>query len=235
MTDAGVDFAWIRRGTREVAQGTVERLLVQVPLVRPGEDLRSLVRQHLLPGVRQGDIAFISEKVVSITQGRAVGMWQVRPRAMARLISRFVHTTIHGRGIGQPVVMEMAMREVGAPRIVLAALVGGLTRTFGRSGDFYRIAGRRVAAIDGPNRYTVKPFGYYVILAPDKPDRVAAELGRLLGVGVAIVDCNDLGSEVLGASDGVDRELVREALRDNPMGQGAQRTPMGVLRTVTEG
>jgi len=53
----------------------------------------------------------------------------------------------------------------------------------------------------------------------------------MLGVGVAIVDCNDLGSEVLGASEGVEREFVREALRDNPMGQRDQRTPMGLLRT----
>ena len=95
-----------------------------------------------------------------------------------------------------------------------------------------RIAGRRVAAIDGPNRYTVKPFGYYVILDPEKPDDVAKDLSRLLGVGVAVVDCNDLGSEVLGASEGVDREFVREALRDNPMGQSDQRTPMGVIRGV---
>ncbi len=103
----------------------------------------------------------------------------------------------------------MAVREVGAPRIDLAAMIGGLTRTFGRGGDFYRIAGRRVAAIDGPNRYTVKPFGYYVILAPERPDGVATDLSRLLGVG--IVGCNDLGSEVLGASEGVNREFVRAA------------------------
>ena len=75
----------------------------------------------------------------------------------------------------QSVVMEMAMREVGVPRILFAAIVGGLTRSFGRSGDFYRLAGRRVAAIDGPNRYTIKPFGYYVVLAPAEPDVVAKE------------------------------------------------------------
>ena len=229
---AGAESEWIDGGTIEVGQHTVRRLLVRIPLVRSGQDIQAIARQYLLPGVRQGDIAFVSEKVVSITQGRAVGMWQVRPRTLARLISHFVHTTRHGMGIGQPVVMEMAMREVGAPRIVFAALIGGLTRAFGRGGDFYRIAGRRVAAIDGPNRYTVKPFGYYVILAPERPNGVATDLSRLLGVGVGIVDCNDLGSEVLGASEGVDREFVRAALRDNPMGQRDQRTPMGVIRAV---
>ena len=124
------------------------------------------------------------------------------------------------------------MREVGVPRILFAAIIGGLPRSLGRSGDFYRLAGRRVAAIDGPNRYTIKPFGYYVVLAPAEPDVVAKELSRMLGVGVAVVDCNDLGSEVLGASDGVDREFVRQALRGNPMGQGHQRTPMGVIRAA---
>ena len=128
----------------------------------------------------------------------------------------------------------MAVREVVAPRIVPAAMIGGLTRTFGRSGDFYRIAGRRVAAIDGPNRYTVKPFGYYVILAPERPDGVATDLSRLLGVGVGVVGCNDLGFEVLGASEGVDREFLRTALRDSPMGQRDQRRPMCPLRTAGE-
>ena len=232
MAQTRSDGEWIEGGSIDVASAAVGRLLVQVPLVRTGQDLRPVVRTYLLPGVRQGDIAFISEKVVSISQGRAVGMWQVTPRPLARLISHFVHTTRHGLGIGQPVVMEMAMREVGAPRIVFAALIGGLTRTLGRGGDFYRIAGRRVAAIDGPNRYTVKPFGYYVILAPERPDEVAQDFSRMLDVGVAIVDCNDLGSEVLGASEGADREFVRAALRDNPMGQRDQRTPMGVIRAA---
>jgi hypothetical protein len=117
-------------------------------------------------------------------------------------------------------------------RIVVAAIIGGMTRAIGRSGDFYRIAGRKVAAIDGPNRHTVRPYGYYVILAPEEPDKVAEEISGILGVPAAVVDCNDLGSEVLGASSGVDVPFVRRALRGNPMGQGHQRTPMGVIRAV---
>ena len=230
VTDVGAEIAWVQGGRVEVAGKSVDRLLARVPLVRSSQDLSAVVARHLRPGVRAGDVAFISEKVVAISQGRAISIWKIAPRPLARLIAGFVHTTAHGMGIGQPVVMEMAMREAGAPRIVLAALVGGLTRAFGRSGDFYRIAGRKVAAIDGPNRYTVPPFGHYVVLAPERPDGVARDLSRLLGIGVAIVDCNDLGSEVLGASEGVDREFIRAALRDNPMGQRDQRTPMGLLR-----
>lgn len=219
-------------GIVQVGKQKVERLLVQVPLVRPGQELSPLLATHMRPHVQAGDIVFISEKVVSITQGRVIGMWQVTPRPFANFLARFVRRTPHGMGLRQPVVMEMAIREVGVGRIMLAALIGGLTRTLGRSGDFYRVAGRRVAAIDGPNRHTVRPYGYYVILAPDDPAKVATEIAALLGVPATVVDCNDLGSEVLGASEGVRLEFVRQALKGNPMGQGHQRTPMGVLRVV---
>ncbi len=224
--------AWISGGALTVGQVKVERLLVRVPLVRPGQDLRPILEAHLKTRVVPGDIAFISEKVVSITQGRVVGMWQITPRPLANFLARFVRKTPHGMGVRQPVVMEMAIREAGVARIVVAAIIGGMTRAIGRSGDFYRIAGRKVAAIDGPNRHTVRPYGYYVILAPEEPDKVAEEIAGILGVAAAVVDCNDLGSEVLGASSGVDVAFVRRALRGNPMGQGHQRTPMGVLRVA---
>lgn len=224
--------ALIEAGEAQVGTRHVKRLLRRVHLVRPGEDLVQIVLTELHPYLQAGDIAFISEKVVSITQGRVVGMWQITPRPLANFLSRFVRRTSYGLGLRQPVVMEMALREAGVARILMAALVGGITRTFGRSGDFYRVAGRRVAAIDGPNRHTVRPYGYYVILAPDDPQQVARELAKVLGTGVAVVDCNDLGSEVLGASEGVDIQFVRRALRGNPMGQGRQRTPMGVLRVM---
>ncbi len=228
----GAEHGWVWGGKLKAGKVDVERLLVQVPLVRPGQELRPILEAHLKTKVRPGDIAFISEKVVAITQGRVVGMWQITPRPLANFLSRFVRKTPHGMGVRQPVVMEMAMREAGPARIVVAAVVGGLTRAIGRSGDFYRIAGRKVAAIDGPNRHTVRPYGYYVILAPEEPEKVAEEIAGILGVPAAVVDCNDLGSEVLGASSGVDIAFVRNALHGNPMGQGHQRTPMGVLRVA---
>jgi hypothetical protein len=48
---------------------------------------------------------------------------------------------------------------------------------------------------------------------------------------VAIVDVNDIGgSWVLGASNGIERNWVEAALKDNPLGQGTECTPMGLLR-----
>lgn len=75
---------------------------------------------------------------------------------MARWLSRFVTRTPAGIGIGSPVTMELALREVGIARILLAA-AAACTRPLGIRELFYRIAGRKVAAIDGPTPYTLPP------------------------------------------------------------------------------
>jgi hypothetical protein len=207
-----------------------EVVLVRTHVIQPREDLAAVVRRYLGPVVRPGDVAFISEKVVAVTQGRFVWAADIQPGALARFLCRYVSRNPAGMGVRRPVVMEMAIREVGWPRILLAAVAGALARPFGRRGVFYRVAGRRVAAIDGPNPHTIRPYRYAVVLMPLQPERVARRLARVLGVPVAIVDANDLGVEVLGRSPGVDERLVIALLRTNPMGQASQQTPMGLIR-----
>ncbi len=206
------------------------RYPVRTHVVQPGEDIVEVVRRYALPHIQPGDVLAISEKVVAICQRRAFPVDELHPRPLARWLSRFVTKTPHGIGIGSPVTMELALREAGVWRILLAAAVSAITKPLGIRGVFYRIAGRSVAAIDGPTPYTLPPYNRYASLAPKHPNRVAQQIADELGVPVAIVDANDLGVEVLGASAGVDRALVVELFRDNPLGQGSQQTPLCILR-----
>jgi len=48
---------------------------------------------------------------------------------------------------------------------------------------------------------------------------------------VAIIDANDRGVNVLGASPGLSEELVESLFRDNPLGQGTQQTPVALVRS----
>ena len=62
---------------------------------------------------------------------------------------------------------------------------------------------------------------------------MATEIAERIGFRVAVVDVNDLTGKILGASDEtLDRELLPRILRDNPLGQSAQQTPMGIIREV---
>lgn len=208
------------------------RLPVRTHVVKPFEDLHPILDQYVRPHLQAGDIVVITEKLVAICQGRAYPVENIRPRPLAHWLSRFVTRTPAGIGIGSPVTMELALREAGVVRILVAAVVAACTRPLGIRGLFYRIAGRKVAAIDGPTPYTLPPYNQYACLAPERPNAVCQSLSAHLGTPVAIVDANDLGVVVLGKSRDVDANLVAALFADNPLGQGTQQTPICILRPI---
>jgi len=134
-----------------------------------------------------------------------------------------------------PETMEMALRECGTIRILFAAAVSAVTKLFGRKGDFYRIAGDKARAIDGPTSGTIPPYNKAVVLGPERPREVATHLKALLGgiPEVAVVDINDLGGNILGSTlDKAEEKRLVSILKDNPLGQGHQSTPLGIVRAV---
>jgi hypothetical protein len=225
---------WFEKPVREVRGHVFQRFVIRTHLVRRGERLERTLAPYLLGALKPGDIVVLGEKIVAIAEGRAVRLSSVKPRRLARFLSNHVRPLGYGIGFRRPETMEMAIREVGSLRILLAAVGGAFDRFTRRSGDFYRIAGRRVAAIDGPGPSTIPPYNQYIVLAPKHPEVVIAALARRFGCGVAVVDVNDVGSEVLAVSKGLAPELIQELMRDNPMGQGAQGTPLAVLRPLDD-
>ena len=160
-------------------------------------------------------------------------MKDIHPRPLARFLSRFVLKTPYGIGLGIPETMEMALRECGTFRILVAAAVSAIGKLFGIRGWFYKVAGEKARSIDGPCDCTLPPYNEYVVLGPADPDKVAAEIYAVLGHPVLITDINDIGGNILGAAPGsVDRALAVQILRDNPLGQSHEQTPMGIIRPV---
>lgn len=209
------------------------RVPIRTRVVMPGDDLDEVITEFASAQVRAGDVLFVTEKIVAITQGRSFTLDQIQVRPLARFLSKYVTRTPYGIGLGMPETMEMALRECGTPRILFAAGVAAVTKPFGRRGDFYRIAGTKARAIDGPTSGTIPPYDQAVVLGPNDPAGVAAHLKTLLGgtCDVAVVDINDIGGNILGST--LDRSgearLVR-ILGDNPLGQGHESTPLGIIR-----
>lgn len=212
------------------------RIPLKTHVVMVGDDLDPVIETYAAPAVRTGDWLFITEKIVAISQGRSYPVSSITPRRLATFLSRHVTKTSYGIGLGMPETMEMALRECGTVRILFAAGVSAVTKLFGRSGDFYRIAGDRARGIDGPTRGTLPPYNEHVVLVPEDSPGVARRVQALLAergsqVEVFIVDINDIGGNVLGSTaDGKTEGLVATILRDNPLGQGHQSTPLGIIR-----
>lgn len=220
--------------TVEVDGVSYERFAIQTHTLTIEDDLIEVVERYIKPHVEPGDIVFMSEKAVGCTQGRAVRLVDIHPRKLAVFLSNHVTKTPAGIGLGMPETMEMALQEVGTPRILLAAAVSVVGKLLGKKGWFYKVAGRRAASIDGPCSYTLPPYNEYVSLAPDEPDKTAGDVAKALGCDAVIVDQNDLGGEVLGSSNTkLDYERILRILKDNPLGQESQRTPFGIIRRVS--
>ena len=177
----------------------------------------------------------VSEKFVTISQGRVIHHSVVRPGLLARLLVRGVTKHPDDVGYSDPRKMQVAIMQAGYVRMFFAMLLGGLSRLLlRRRGDFYRIAGHRISEIDGFSPATVKPFDEFAMLGPSDPAAAATEIAGFAGVPVAVVDANNINVEVLGTSPAfpVSAAVVREALLDNPMRQGDELTPVIVVRRV---
>ncbi len=228
--------SWTEKPARTVGRRRFHRFVVKTHTISLHETICESLIPYLQGKVHPGDIVVLSEKIVAIGEGRAVPLGSVHPRPVARFLAHQVGQLGFGLGLGRAETMEMAIREAGLWRILLAASVGAVDRIGGRSGDFYRVAGRRVAAIDGPGPTTIAPYDGYIVLAPAQAGALVHQLGRRLrGVRVVVVDVNDVGSEVLAASEGTDRRQVSRLMDDNPMGQGSQSTPVVILRPAGKG
>lgn len=202
-------------------------LPVRTPLVKSGDDLARLVADCVRGIAGSDDVVCISETAVAIAQGRSIPAEAIRPGRLARMLADRAGSYAT---MSQPESMQLVIENVGAAKVVAAAVAGAAGRLIGRRGDFYRILGPAVAEIDGYTG-TMPPYERHIVLGPHDPQAVAEQIAAACGAHAAIVDANDLHKvEVLGASAAVDRDAVRVCLRDNPHGNSDQQTPIVVLK-----
>ena len=208
------------------------RLCIKTHVIKDGDSIPEVAMTYAAPHMQEGDILFITEKAVACTQKRPIPLSDI-PRPLARFLSKFVLKTPYGIGLAMPETMEMALRECGTLRILLAAAVSAVGKLFGIRGWFYKVAGDKARAIDGPCDFTLPPYNEYVVLGPADPDKVAEEVSARTGHPTLIPDINDLGGNILGRCPrDLPDELYTRVLRDNPLGQQSEQTPMGIIRRV---
>jgi hypothetical protein len=200
---------------------------VRTRLVRRGDDLPSLVACAVVGIARPTDLVCVSETAVAIAQGRTIAADTIRPSRLAYALARHAGALAT---VNQPESLQLVIDQVGAWKVVYAAVAHVLGRLIGRRGVFYEILGEAISTIDGYTG-TLPPFERTIVLGPENPDGVASEITAATGAHAAIVDVNDLGvAKVLGASSGVVRKGVESALLSNPHGNADEQTPIVVLK-----
>lgn len=215
---------------------TFARHAIQTHFVRPGESYIDLINTYVKPLYRPGDILSSSEKVIALCQNRVVTEAECRPGFWAKLLSRFVHQTSAGPGMGLPVKMQFAINVCGLPKVLWAALRAAADKLRGVRGTFYRILGVEVSGLDGFYGEDIPEYAHMGVRIPEDPDGVCDEVYEKTGVAMIIVDANDLNVELLGKAAVIQEteEDLRAMVADNPAGQSTQMTPFILIREVRE-
>jgi F420-0:gamma-glutamyl ligase-like protein len=209
------------------------RYPIKTHIVTDKDDIVKVVEKYAKEHLKENDQIFISERIVAISQGRAFPIKDIKPSKLANFLTKFVHKSPCGIGLKSPWTMELAVREVGALRIIFAAGISAITKPFGLRGIFYKVVGNNINAIDGPCAYTLPPFNEYAKLGPKNPNQAAKIIAQSLKTPVVIIDANDLGVNILGKSDAkIDNRFCQQVFRDNPLGQTNEQTPLCLVRPL---
>lgn len=206
-----------------------DRVVVCTRWLGPDDDLGEVVAAATSSLLRPGDVIAVSEKLVLVTSGRAVPASSIRVTPLARWVAARVRPIGDSRGLSIPGKMQLVIDLSGRACIVLAVAAAAVTRPLGLRGAFYVVAGPNARAMDGLR----KPYHDVLLppLARADARALADELSARIGHPVAVVDINDRGGSVRAVADGpLTARQVAAALRDNPMGQRAQATPIVVIR-----
>lgn len=237
----------------QIRKDTFYRIPIRTKRFSKGDNFATKIAEHIhdavhqLTAAQQKDLrtkpwyVVSSEKIVAISQGRSFFIWDINPSWWANTLSSFVSRTPYGIGLGSPWTMQIAIDEVGLPRILLAAVASVLTKPLGIRGVFYRVAGPQAAAIDGPTEYSLYPSNVSAKLAPKDPKNGAKQIAKAIRevlkdkdsaeqfAGAVIIDANDIGRNIMGNATDKPDAFFEEVMRDNPMGQGSEQTPLVIV------
>lgn len=186
-----------------------------------------VVKRYVLPHAKTGDIVTIGETPVALMQGRYRHASTVKPGwAAKRICYYFMPTSSLATACGMQTLVDL----VGPVRVLLAFVMGAIAKAVLRKpGVFYQLAGEQARLIDDVTG-TLPPYDQFIVLGPENPQQVVAQIKQETGLAAAIVDVNDLKAvKILAATPGLDTSLLEQALIGNPAGNADEQTPVVLI------
>lgn len=209
------------------------RHAIQVRFITTKDNYIDVIKEYVSGIYEEGDMISISEKIISICQNKVIRREDIKIGFWAKFLSKFAcHKNRGGYGVGMTINMQYAIDKVGLPRVLLASFLGGITKLIGIKGVFYKVVGQDVSGLDGFYDGAWQEYRDLGIEIPENSTLVCNEIKNKLGISTMIVDSNDFGQVILGKSKDIELsdKILREIIRDNPAGQGQQRTPIILIR-----
>ena len=208
------------------------RHAIKTKFVNTTDDYLDIINEYVSDIYQYGDIISISEKIISLCQNRIIKRDDIKIGFWAKFLSFFASHPSTGVGVGESIKMQFAIDTVGIFKVLFASFASAFTKLFGIKGVFYSIVGQDVSGLDGFYDHIWSEYKDIGIMLPENPVFVCNNIKSKLGISCMIVDCNDLGQEILAKSDDVtlSDNFLKQLIIDNPSGQGNQKTPIILIR-----
>lgn len=216
-----------------VNKDTYLRYGVPTRFVKINDDYIQLIKEFVFPFYKENDILSISEKIISLCQNRIIKREDIQIGKWAKFLSKFANQKNRGGyGVGMAINMQYAINKVGLGKVLLASILGGLTKIIGIKGVFYKIVGREVSGLDGFYDGAWEEYRDIGIEIPLYPNQVCNEIKNKLGITCMIVDANDFGVVILGKSHDLKltNRILKKIIKDNPASQLKEKTPFVLIR-----
>lgn len=109
---------------KEIDNKKYERICVKTHMIHIKEEFDPLLEKYVTPLFEEGDRIAISEKVVTISQGRVVHESVIQPGRLAKLVVKGVTKHKDDIGYSHPRKMEVAIMQAGRRRVFFAMILG---------------------------------------------------------------------------------------------------------------
>ena len=205
---------------------------VQTRVITPEDNIIDIIEEYAKDQITSDDVVSIAESVLAITQGNMVLPEDLNPSFLARIICRFVHPD---GSMSSAYGMQAVMDKEGEWRVFFAMLLGMVGKVFGKSGVFYKFAGRQARLVDDVTG-NMPPFDKHIVYGPENTDKVVEEIkNHFSAYGAAIADVNDLKKAfILSTTEGVDKAKLAKMLIHNPFGNASEKTPIVIIKNYVK-
>ena len=177
--------------------------------------------------VKKNDILVIGESPLAIMQGRYENYLNIEYDIFSKVLCYFFHPT---SSLATACGMQILINKVGITRIIISLIFGYLFKLVGIKGIFYRLTNPESSLIDDISG-TVIPYDKTIVLGPNKTKLFCEKVSKALGIDIAVADVNDLGGvKILASSNKSINQILKKALKNNPAGNGDEKTPIVIVR-----
>ena len=193
------------------------------------DDPISVLKSYLPKDCLPSDILTIGESPLAIMQGNYINYKNINVSLIAMLLCKGFHPT---SSLATACGMQTLINIYGPTRVIVSWIIGGIFKSLGIKGVFYRLAGEQARLIDDITG-TTPPYDKSIVLGPKEAQLFCIEASRELKVNVAVVDVNDLGRvKIISTNDLINTSVIKRALISNPAGNANQQTPLVLIRQL---